>query len=160
MTVVIGKFCWNFASVFWFLSNQYRCCVNALFWFHHAQFEISTSYYTPMWPISKKSTVFGHHSNFTWLLSMVVGLGIVPSLTVKGHFRGITCIWVTAKCFWNIFLTVLWAIEFDITETWIDALKFWLWYFILQSLWNCVSPMLLISLTQQWKSSWKVNTSV
>ena len=38
-----------------------------------------------MWPISKKSTVFGHHSNFILLLSMVVGLGIVPSLTVKGH---------------------------------------------------------------------------
>ena len=38
-----------------------------------------------MWHISKKSTVFGHHFNFTWLLSMVVGLGIITSLTVKEH---------------------------------------------------------------------------
>ena len=90
MMVAVGKICWNIASVLGFSQftcdlHQYRCCVNALFWFHHAQFEISTSYYTPMWPISKKSTFFGHHSNFTWLLPMVVGLGIVPSLTVKGH---------------------------------------------------------------------------
>ena len=89
--VVVGKICWNIASVLGFSQftcdlHQYRCCINGLFWFHHAQFEISTSYYTPMWPISKKSTFFGHHSNFIWLLSiMVVGLGIVPSLTVKGH---------------------------------------------------------------------------
>ena len=90
MMVAVGKICWNIVSVLRFSQftcdmHQYRCCVNALFWFHHAQFEISTSYYTPMWPISKKSTVFGHHSNVIWFLSTVVGLGIVPSLTVKGH---------------------------------------------------------------------------
>ena len=90
MMVAVGKICWNIASVLGFSQftcdmHQYRCCANALFWFRPAQFEISTSYYTPMWPISKKSTFFGHVSNFTWLLSMVVRLGIVPSLTEQGH---------------------------------------------------------------------------
>ena len=90
MMVAVGKICWNIASVLGFSQftcdlHQYRCCVNALFWFHHAQFEISTSYYTPMWPISKKSTVFGHHSNLLYLLITVNGCRIRNRPTVKGH---------------------------------------------------------------------------